>query len=139
MLRFDKTKYLSLLFKFILYASFRNILWESEVLLFLEFINIFLVSILFCNFIEFIKLWHTSLVTSFCQYKEYMIWVVEFNKFSDVLPAFTCASSIRNVWSIFLRVSILINLPFCCSLKLRIFSTILTTFLDFCFQEFLLC
>ena len=53
-------------------------------------------SLLFYNFIEFIILFHTILVTSFSRYKEYMIYRISFNKFSDVLPAFTCASAIGN-------------------------------------------
>ena len=71
MLRFDKATYLSLLFKFILSERLSNSLWGSDVLLFSEFINI--VSILFYNFIEFIILLYTFLVTSFSEYKEYMI------------------------------------------------------------------
>ena len=42
-----------------------------------------------------------------------MICLVSFNKFSDVLPAFTCASTIGNLRSICLGVNILIPLPFC--------------------------
>ena len=134
MLRFIKATYLSLLFKFIL----------SE---FLEFINI--VSILFYNFIEFIILLYTFLVTSFSRYKRYMICLISFTKFSDVLPAFTCGSAISNLGSISLGVNILITLrsetvatraksggsplPFCCLLKSRIFSTISTTFFEFSF------
>ena len=78
---------------------------ESDVLLFLEFINI--VSILFYNFIEFIILLYTFLVISFARYKEYMICLISFSKFSDVLPAFTCASAIGNLWKIRLGIHIL--------------------------------
>ena len=34
---------------------------------------------------------------SFARYKEYMICLISFSKFSDVLPAFTCASVICNL------------------------------------------
>ena len=54
MLKLDKAKYLSLLFKFILSLRLSNNLWESDVLLFSKFIKI--VSVLFYNFIEFIIL-----------------------------------------------------------------------------------
>ena len=65
MLRFDKAEYLSVHFIFIL--SERLIVYKVQIyyLLFSEFINI--VSILFYNFIEFIKLFYTFLVTSFAQ------------------------------------------------------------------------
>ena len=58
----------------------------SDVLLFLEFINI--VSFLFYNLIEFILLFYTFLVSSFARYKEYMICLISFSKLSDVLPTF---------------------------------------------------
>ena len=95
---------------------------------FSEFINI--ASILFYNFIEFIIL----LYTSFSQYKQYMICLIIFNTFSHVLPAFTCASTIGNLWSICLGVDILIPLTFCYLLKSRIFSIISTTFFRFSFS-----
>ena len=105
MLRFDKARYLSLLFKFILSGRLSNSLWGSDVLLFSEFINI--VSILFYNFIEFIILLYTFLVISFARYKEYMICLISFSKFSDVLIDFTCARAIGNLWSICLGLNIL--------------------------------
>ena len=37
---------------------------------------------------EFIILSYTFLIISFVQYKEYIICVISFSKFSDVLPAF---------------------------------------------------
>ena len=64
MLRFDKAKYLSFLFKFILSERLSHSLRGSDVLLFLEFINI--VSTLFYNFIEFILLLYTFLSNFFC-------------------------------------------------------------------------
>ena len=67
---------------------------DLDVLLFLEIINI--VSIRFYNFIEFITLLDTFLVNSFPRYKKYMTYLISFSKFSDVLPAFTCAKDIGN-------------------------------------------
>ena len=93
----------------------------------LEFINI--VSTLFNNFTESILLFYVFLVTSFSRYKKYMICPILFNKFSDILPAFTCASAIGNLWSICLGVK-----TFCCLLKSRIVSTILTIFSGFSFS-----
>ena len=95
MLRFDRATYLSFLFKFIFSERFSNSLLGSDVLLFLEFINI--VSILFCNFIEFTILLYTFLVISFAWYKKYMICLISFSKFSDELTAFTCASAIGDL------------------------------------------
>ena len=105
MLRFHKATYFSLLFKFILSERLSNSLWVSDVLLFSKFINI--VSILFHNFIEFIKLLYTFLKIYFAQYKEYIICLISFSKFSDVLPVFTCASAIGILWSICLGLNIL--------------------------------
>ena len=52
---------------------------------------------MFYNFIEFIILLYTFLVISFSQYKKYIICLISFSKFSDVLPAFTCASTSSNI------------------------------------------
>ena len=52
---------------------------------------------LFYNFYEFIIMLYTFLVISFAQYKEYVICLISCNKFSDVLPAFTCARAIGNL------------------------------------------
>ena len=98
MLRCDKATYLSLLFQFILSERFINSLWGSDVLVFSELMKI--VSVLFYNFVKFIILLYTFLVISFARYKEYKIYLVLFSKFSDVLPAFTCASPIGNLCSI---------------------------------------
>ena len=108
MLRFDKATYLSLVFKFILSERLSNTLRGSDVLLFSEFINI--VPILSYNLTEFIILLYTFLAISFSLYKEYIIYLVSFSKFSDVLPAFTCTRAIANIWSICLGVNILICL-----------------------------
>ena len=50
---------------------------------------------------------YTFLVISFARYNEYMIFLISFTKFSDVLPAFTCASAIGNLRSIYLGIKIL--------------------------------
>ena len=92
MLRFNKATYLSLLFRFIFSERLSNTLWASGVLLFSNFTN--KLSLLFYNFIELIILLYPFLIISFAQYKEYMICLILFNKFSDVLPAFTSASVI---------------------------------------------
>ena len=102
MLTFDKATYLSFLFKFILSERMSNSLWGSDVAIFSEFINI--VSILFYNFIEFITLLYTFLLIHFVQYREHIICLISFSKFSDVLHAFTCASAIANLWRICLGV-----------------------------------
>ena len=52
---------------------------------------------MFCNFIELIISLHNFLVILFARYKEYMIFLVPFSKFSDVLPAFTWVEAISNL------------------------------------------
>ena len=100
---------MSLLFKFILSAKLINSLWDSDILLFSEFINI--VSILYYASIELIRLLHTFLVIYFAWYKEYIIWPISFNKFSDVLPYCICARATGNLRSICLGVIILSHFP----------------------------
>ena len=56
-------------------------------------------------FIEFIILLYTFLAISFARYKGYMI-CNKFNKFSDVLPAFTCTIAIGNLGNLLLLVRI---------------------------------
>ena len=107
MLRLDKATYLSLLFKFIFPERLINSLWGSDVLLFSKFINV--VSILFYNIIEFIVLL-CFLVTLLVRYKEYIICLIWFSKFSNIFPAFTC--TIGNPWGICLGVNILRPLPY---------------------------
>ena len=94
-----------LLLKFISFKRTSNNLWESDVLLFSGLINV--VSILFYNFIEFLILLYTFLVIYFSRYKEYIIFLISFSKFLDVLRVLTCAKAIYNRSSICLRVSIL--------------------------------
>ena len=55
---------------------------------------------------------YTFLVVSLAPYKEYITCLISFNKFSDVLPAFACASAIGNLWSVCLRVNILRPYPY---------------------------
>ena len=105
MLRFDKATCLSFLFKFILSERLSNSLSGSDVLLFPEIINI--VPILFYNFIEFIILSQTFFVISFGRYKEYIICLISFSKFLDVLHGFTCERAIDNLWSICSGLNIL--------------------------------
>ena len=71
-----------------------------------EFINV--VSLFFYNFIEFIILLYTLSVNYFPWYKKNIIWkIISFSNFLDVLPEFTCASAIGNLWSISLWGNIL--------------------------------
>ena len=104
MLRFDKATYLLLIFKFILFQMLGNSLWGLDVFIFLEFINT--VPFLHYRFIEFIILLYTFLVISFAWYKEYMICQISSSKFSDVLPAFTCARAL-DPWSVCSEIHIL--------------------------------
>ena len=110
MLRFDKETYLSLLFQIILSERLSNSLWGSDVLLFSEFID--MTSILFYKFTEFIVLLYTVLVISFARYKEYMICLISFCNFSDLLPAFTFARTVGNLWSVCLAVTYWNPLPY---------------------------
>ena len=138
--RFDKSIYLSLLFKFILSERLRNSLWGSDVLLLQEFIHI--VSILFYNCIEFIILLCNFLVIPLSRYKEY-ICLISFSKFSNVLPAFICTSAIGNLWSIWLGVNILSciakSFNFLLLIKVEDFFSIIDYFIWlFIFRDFFL-
>ena len=113
MLRLDKTTCLSLHFKLILLVRLWNNLWGSNVLLFLELTN--MVSILYCNFIEFVILLYTFLEISFSRYKEYIIWLISLVSchfiFRCITYLYLCKcywqSVIDNLWNIFLGVNIL--------------------------------
>ena len=82
MLRFDKATYLSLLFKFIfsvisvIFSVYENrlsdSLWGSDVLLFLEFLNIVFIFVLYLYWIYYIAF----LVISLAWYQEYMICLI---------------------------------------------------------------
>ena len=50
-------------------------------------------------------------IYSFARYKENVIWRISFGKFSDVLPAFTCAKAIVNLQSICLGVNVVNPFP----------------------------
>ena len=54
---------------------------------------------------------YTFLVISFHWYKEQTICLISFNKFSELLQAFTFARAIGNLWSICLGVNVLSPLP----------------------------
>ena len=97
--------YLFFLIKSILSVKLSNILWGSDVLLFLEFINTGFVFVLYIYLIHYIVIYFFS--DFFAQYKEYIIFLNPFSKFSDVLPAFNFARAIGNLWSICLGVNIL--------------------------------
>ena len=99
----DQYIYLFLL-KFILSVRLSNSLGGSDVLLFLEFIDIVFTFVLYLY--QIIKSY------SFAQYKEYMICLTSCSKFWDVLPAFTCARATGNLESICLGVNIFNPLPF---------------------------
>ena len=55
---------------------------------------------------------YTFLVVSFAHDKEYMICLISFSKFSDVLPTFTCTSTIGNLSNICLGVNIFYPSPY---------------------------
>ena len=103
MVRYDKATYLSLPVNSFLSVRLSDSLWESDVLLFLEFIN--LVFTLFYNFIEIIMLLYAFLVIFFAWCKAYLIWRILVSKFSDVLLAFTCESAIGKLWSLCLEIN----------------------------------
>ena len=70
----------------------------------------YITPILCYNFVELIILWYIFLVILFTGYKEYVVSKFLLSKFSEVLPAFTCARDIGNHWSNYFGVNIL-NLP----------------------------
>ena len=106
MLIFDKETYFSLLFKFVLLERLSNNLRQPDVLLFPEFINI-LLSILYYNYIQLIILLYTFLSISFAQYKQYMICLISFRKFSGLLSPSTSVSAIGSLGTICLELDIL--------------------------------
>ena len=54
---------------------------------------------------------YTFLAICLDWYSEYIICLISFNKLSELLPAFTCASAIGNLWSIYLGDNILSPVP----------------------------
>ena len=55
---------------------------------------------------------HIFSVISFARYKEYIICLISFTDFSDILSVFACASVIGNLLSIWLGPNILKPLPY---------------------------
>ena len=55
---------------------------------------------------------HIFSVISFARYKEYIICLISFTEFSDILPVFTCASVIGNLLGNWLGPNILRALPY---------------------------
>ena len=55
---------------------------------------------------------HIFSVISFARYKEYIICLISFTDFSDILSVFACASVIANLLSIWLGPNILRPLPY---------------------------
>ena len=96
MLRFDKAMYLSFLFKSILSVRLSNSCLRIRCFTIFRMYK-YSIHFLFYTFIEFMILLYTFLVISLAQYKEYMIFLISFNKFSDKLSAFTYASTIGNL------------------------------------------
>ena len=95
-----------------IYHFFFNFIFCERLSMKIRCLNILrnIVSILFpkfYNFNEIIILLYTFLIISFAWYKEYIICLIWFSKISDVLPAFTCASAIVNLWRICLGIKIL--------------------------------
>ena len=107
--------YLSFLFKSILSVKL-NELVGVRCLTFFK-IHKYNIHFWYYTFIEFIILLYTFLVISFAWYKKYMICLILFNMFSDVLPTFTCASAVGNLWSFCLGVNILRPIPFVCFIR----------------------
>ena len=58
-------------------------------------------------FIKLAILLYTFLVTYIAWYRKYIIFLTSFKKFSDVLPTFTCAKAIANLWNVCLGLNIL--------------------------------
>ena len=79
-------------------------LFESEILLFFEFINVVLILYYIC--IEFILLLYILLVISFDWHKEYVICLISLSNFFDILPAFPYARTTGNLWNICLGFNI---------------------------------
>ena len=100
--------YLLLLFNSILSERLSSSLWWSDVLLFSEVINI--VSILLYFFIKFIILLYSFSIIYLRDAKNLLF--ATFSNLSDALPTLTSAKAIGYLWSICLRVKILIPSTF---------------------------
>ena len=103
-----KTTHLSLLFKFILSRKLSNSVWGSDVLLFAQFCTIHKYSIhcvLFFYWIHYVVVYIFG--KFWCLIKKYVICMISFSRFSDVLTAFTYARAIGNLWNICYAANIL--------------------------------
>ena len=84
---------------------------------------------------DLIMLLYTFLVICLDWYKEQTICLISFHKLSELLPAFTCARAIGNLWSICLGIDILSPVPF--DLKMAsdlIFALSLSKLISFCLE-----
>ena len=63
------------------------------------------------NFMELIILFYNLSVVAFAQYRKYMIFLISFRKFSDVLSAFTYASAIVNFLLSYWGIKVLSPFP----------------------------
>ena len=64
------------------------------------------------SIIYIVILLYTLLVIYFARYKKYMICLISLSKFSDVLPAFTCARAIGKLLNNCLGDNILSSLSY---------------------------
>ena len=110
MLRFDKVTCLLFLY-FILSTRLTNSQWGPTVLLFLELVNMVFIFVIYLYWINYIVIFIFSKLICLIQ-RIYITWRISFSKYFCVLPAFTCATAIGNLWSICLGVNILSPSPF---------------------------
>ena len=89
MLKFDKAIYSAFVFKFVFSERLSINISQTEVLLFLEFINIISIFALQLSLIPYIFIYISAF--SFAWWKEYTTWSVWFHKFSDVFSDFIIA------------------------------------------------
>ena len=119
MLRLDNATPASPLLRSILSFTFDIGLCGGEILLFFEFMNIAIIVILSptsssCSI--------TALIFFFCRYNKYKICRILFNRLSDVLPAYTCTSSMTNLSSICFDGNIVSPFPWVGYCKISIFT-----------------
>ena len=125
MIRFFKAILLSPLLQSNLSVNLSIKTCGLEVLIFSELVNI--VSVFyFC--IDLIMLLYTFLVISFVWIKEQTIFLISFNKISELLPAFTCAITICNFWSISELVNKVSNFYICIDLIMLLYTFLVISF-----------
>ena len=125
MLRFFKAILLSPLLQSNLSVNLSIKTCGLEVLIFSELVNI--VSVFyFC--IDLIMLLYTFLVISFVWIKEQTIFLISFNTISELLPAFTCAITICNFWSISELVNKVSNFYICIDLIMLLYTFLVISF-----------